>query len=107
MTTKIQVAYHVGFGAFRLPQKALNYFNKISKTNYQDGYDVGYCVKRHDARLVATVQKFKKECADVYIKLHTLDGNRYVIVEQDGWEVVREPEDIDWIIAIHQDDGKL
>lgn len=104
----IKVAYHPSYGGFSIPLvvgerlcelAGLDVdFYELSQTSACFYPDLHAEIKsRHDPRLIQAIEEFPKECAAYGVYLHTLKGNKYIIDEYDGWEEVKEPDDIEWI----------
>ena len=96
----MKVVYNACYGGFHLSSKAVQWLNAgdcaVDELGiFQDHTDID----RHDQLLVQCVEIFGKEASERFsnLKVRVIEGNRYRIVEYDGWECVETPKSITWI----------
>ena len=72
-----------------------NYFNGEHYCFYPNS------TPRHDPVLVQTVNELQEEAYgdNAELVIETIQGNKYIIHEYDGYESVQEPRHIKWIVA--------
>lgn len=109
-----EIVVNACFGGFGLSKKAvirmaeLGNPEAIEEVNENSDYFNGEhydfypnSTPRHDPVLVQTVKELENEasgsCADLVIV--TIQGNKYIIHEYDGYESVQVPRHIKWIVA--------
>lgn len=97
------------YGGFGLSQEALRLLRERGveieeeqeeNKYYNKGHLYDPRLPRHDPRLIAVVEELGERADGEYAALYieTIPGNRYRIEEYDGSEVIRCPEDDDWVV---------
>lgn len=92
------------YGGFGVSKEATQWMidNGLEEKYYDkdSGYFYSYLIPRHHPLLVQAVEKFEDKangfCAE--LEVVEIEGNLYRIDEYDGWEDVKTPDDINWII---------
>lgn len=77
-----------------------NYTDKMNKwSRHLIDSSFEYKIKRHDKDLVELVEKLGKESWGDYaeLKVVTIEEDKYIITEYDGWETIETPSSIKWI----------
>ena len=61
----------------------------------------GFGLSQHDPVLGQTVKELQEEAYgdNAELVIETIQGNKYIIHEYDGYESVQEPRHIKWIVA--------
>jgi hypothetical protein len=109
----IKVVYNECYGGFSLSRKAAERLYELGVKRmeeqlldiilekYNSYYLSNEDCSRHDPRLVQVVEELGEEANGVHANLEIaeLNGNKYVIEDYDGFESVKEPDDIDWIVV--------
>ena len=86
------------FGGFSLSKEAMQYLvDKYGVESFKYGY---VNLKRHDKRLIEVVEllgdKANGMCAKLTIK--EIPSNLYRIDKYDGYESIKTPDTVDWIV---------
>ena len=89
-----EIVINNDYGGFSLSDKAVKWLNAHGK-NMEDGYD---SISRMDPLLIECVKTLGKEADGDYAHLQVVmfDGNKYRIIEYDGWESLETPDTINW-----------
>jgi len=112
----IKVVYNACYGGFGLSKKAAERLAQLGVDDMYDeikmregssfkafgeSYSLPYNFARHDPRLIQVIEEFGNEAsgAFAYLKIKKIKGNKYIIDEYDGNEVVFAPKDIKWIVV--------
>lgn len=95
-----KVAYNKEFGGFWLASEALE--ELAEKLGFDgDLYFALDSIPRHSKILIDVIEKHKRLYPDTYksICIKEISGDRYIIDEYDGFEIVVEPQDIKWVVV--------
>ena len=112
------VINRLGESTFRLSDEAIELYIKktrgedtnvkiVDHTIYINGKEIDedafiFCesIPRHDKKLIEAIEELK-EYADsdyTWLEIVRIKGNKYMILETDGGEMLIQPEDIEWEI---------
>lgn len=93
-----KIVYNSCYGGFALSNKGISRLKELG-AEYNKDYGF-YYIKRHDYRLIQTIEELGEEASGTCskLKIDTIYGDRYRIDEYDGRETVIEPSDGEWIV---------
>jgi len=106
----IKVVFNSCYGGFSISKKCAERMaergneeaKELLKVVVEDDYWYGgWDGDRHDPVLVEAVEKLGAEASGDCGSLAwvTIEGDRYIIKEYDGYESVVTPEDINWVVV--------
>lgn len=89
-----KVAYNSCYGGFALSEEAEALYIKLGGKSVDCDE---YC--RHDPILIKVIETLGDAASSRWseIKIKTIEGNKYIIDDYDGFESVVEPDDISWV----------
>ncbi len=104
MSTKLVI--NCCYGGFGLSLSAAKW---LAERGYEEAvewmgegeFDWDFCPMgpRHDPLLVACVEDLGEQANGKYgrLSIETIESDRYIIEEDEGFETIKEPKDIRWI----------